>query len=538
MVSCPGCGAGMRFDPISQMVKCDHCDTKIVPEDAAATQFAGETPVYDSTMYTCPQCGAELVSDDDTAATFCSFCGASVMLEGKAVKMVAPSYVIPFKLAKERCAENYKKIIKKALFAPNSMRSEEQISKFRGIYMPYWNYDFHQEGLASIVVNKSHRRGDYIITDHYAVNADMQADYRGFAFDASSSFSDELSEAIAPFNVRENKKFNPAYLSGFYADTADVQAGVYEGQARAMAAADIEMELLKRPECHGANVENDSQLKDSVRVTNAQVSYFPVWFMANRNKDYVSYAVINGQTGKVAADIPIDYPKYILGSLILALPIVLVLNLFFTLKPSLILCIAIAFAVISHILSNSQLNILFTREHNLNDRGLQSVAGVDSKTQAILNEQGKKPPKKTKASGNIAGTVILLSSVAVVFGMFSENGVVLFFLFFIVIWVATLVTSIRAASKSKSKVVSSTEVYKMPAGEKMKVLIKPILAEVLGVILLVLNPYQDIVYYSGILVIMVLVLLCFWDLVRIHNKLTKRMPRQFGKRGGDEHEGI
>ena len=48
---------------------------------------------------------------------------------------------------------------------------------------------------------------------------------------------------------------------------------------------------------------------------------FPVWFLSYRKKDRVAYATVNGQTGLVVADIPIDPKRYLLGSLLLAIPI-------------------------------------------------------------------------------------------------------------------------------------------------------------------------------------------------------------------------
>ena len=58
---------------------------------------------------------------------------------------------------------------------------------------------------------------------------------------------------------------------------------------------------------------------------------FPVWFMSYRKNDRVAYVTINGQTGKISADVPIDEKKYALGSLILALPIFVLLNFFLSL---------------------------------------------------------------------------------------------------------------------------------------------------------------------------------------------------------------
>ena len=63
----------------------------------------------------------------------------------------------------------------------------------------------------------------------------MNCHYKGVSYDASSSFDDSLSEAIAPYDVKNMKAFTPSFLSGFYADTADVASDVYRTEARNIA---------------------------------------------------------------------------------------------------------------------------------------------------------------------------------------------------------------------------------------------------------------------------------------------------------------
>ena len=46
------------------------------------------------------------------------------------------------KITKEQSGELFKKAVSKALFAPDYMKDETTIEKFRGIYIPYWVYDF------------------------------------------------------------------------------------------------------------------------------------------------------------------------------------------------------------------------------------------------------------------------------------------------------------------------------------------------------------------------------------------------------------
>ena len=61
--------------------------------------------------------------------------------------------------------------------------------------MPYWAYHVSQKGPVVLRGEKSKRRGDYIYTDHFNINGDMDCQYKGISFDASSSFDDNISEA-------------------------------------------------------------------------------------------------------------------------------------------------------------------------------------------------------------------------------------------------------------------------------------------------------------------------------------------------------
>lgn len=53
----------------------------------------------------------------------------------------------------------------------------------------------------------------------------------GIAYDAAADFSDELSGAIALYEMEEGVPFTPAFLSGFYADAGDVDSNVYRQDA-------------------------------------------------------------------------------------------------------------------------------------------------------------------------------------------------------------------------------------------------------------------------------------------------------------------
>lgn len=347
MYACPNCGGNLKFDIPSQQLGCEYCQTLVDVYSFEDKNPAAEKQTeFDATVFSCPQCGGEIMSTDTSAAEFCTFCGASTILHSRLTKEKRPDYIIPFLKTKEDCKEAYAKMMKKAIFAPDALKDPKYIDGFRGIYMPYWAFYLTQDGAFSLKGTKSKRRGDYIYTDHYLLTGEMDAYYKGLSYDASSSFDDHISKKIAPYDVKGMKEFTPAFLSGFYADTADVTPDTYENDAKNIAIQTSTNAIYR--EFNGVRL--DSVLSpDSLntQVKEVDSTMFPIWFMSYRNAGRVAYATINGQTGKVVTDLPVDVRKYATSSLLLALPIFILLNLLFTIRPFVLLVITAVLALIS-----------------------------------------------------------------------------------------------------------------------------------------------------------------------------------------------
>ena len=489
MYECPSCGAGLEFNPKTQKLECKYCNSSFNPNELEEKlkDAKGENgfsvanskdengnekvDVYDAIVFRCTQCGAELITTDETIATFCSYCGSSAVLEKRNEKKVAPSYVIPFTKSKEECEQAYKKKLKKAFFAPSDMLKTQQVEKIRGIYMPYWVYSFEKEGEQTDTGSRYARRiGDYVYYDDYTIKTNINAKCSGITHDAASNFSDDLSEAIAPFSMKEKKDFSPTYLSGFYADSEDVNGDVYKEESRKIANQQASRELKKDSTYsrYGSKPMVNMEDKDT------KLGLFPVYFLATRNKkeDRISYAVVNGQTGKVAAEIPIDFKKYLIVSLILAVGLFFVLNGFLTLTPTKIIIVSIVFNIISLIISNSQMNKVIAREKMIDDKGNVSKKSINNtmkidKNKVLLNKKKKQ--------------------------------------------------------------------YKAKMSEKFPKIIKPLIGLIIAIAIFVLKPVSDVYYYSGAIASIVMTIWSFADLVKEINLLTTRKLPQLGKRGGDEN---
>lgn len=372
MITCPGCGGNLKFDIARQLLHCAYCDNNFDPYDFDSKTEDGK-PVkdYETVVYTCPECAGEIESTEEEVTGFCPFCGASTIFYSRLSKELKPDYLIPFKKTKQDCKDAYIQRAKKSIFLPKAYKSAEYIDGFRGIYMPYWSYDVFQRGKINGVGEKKYRKGDYIIHEHYNLDGDIDAFYNGISYDASSSFSDDISERIAPFDVKEKKFFTAGFLSGFYADSADVDASVYSEEAVEFSKEVSISQIENDPEFKGISVDKKkSSIPTAVNKTNRTL--FPVWFLSFRHKDRVGYITVNGQTGKVAADLPIDLGKFFLIAGALAVVLFLILNFIFTLKPSVVSALTIVMGVLSFGLFISEKSKIKQREEMIGDKGVQN----------------------------------------------------------------------------------------------------------------------------------------------------------------------
>lgn len=521
MYECPNCAANLKFDIPSQKLKCDHCGTLMDPYEFQKERDVEETAVgedeYEVTIFTCPQCGGELISDDTTAATFCSFCGGSAILDSRISKEKRPQHIIPFQKTKEDCKEAYGRLMRRAFFAPSELKDKEYIERFRSIYMPYWVYNFEKQEHVAFTGTQTERSGDYKITNYYKIESDVEAKHKGLAFDAAESFSDNLSNAIAPFEWREARPFTPSFLSGFYADTGDVAAVVYEEDAETLVHQDLCREMQMRTRCGKFQLGDDFVRAMKPRVTSRELAMFPVWFLTYRKKDRVSYVVVNGQTGKAAGDIPVDKSKYLWGSLLLALPIFVLMNLLVSMRASTMLGLTAVLALICCVISVLQSKRLRARKLGTDDKGRWGSVNVKEPAGVSFNFEWK----------SLAAPIVLLVITLSYFAQTSKVSVMI-----VVLCIAMF---LRAKGKSATPVkLKRRRRQGISWGEFFRSIVKPGIGGLFAVLVLLVNPVSDLYYYGAALCVMALIGWNILDMIGNYNLLAARELPQFHRRGGEE----
>lgn len=309
---CMNCNGSMVFDPSTQQMRCEHCGSTCGPEDFDAAQDR----TSGLATFVCQNCGAELEGTDDSLVGFCPYCGGQSIVSRPGAD-TAVEGIIPFQVTRESCIEAYGAYAQRIPYLRREFRDPEHIKKFTGIYMPFYQYDA-EFGATHVVGEQSRRHANYTEVLTYAVDVDLEGSYEhGTPFDASKYLDDEISARCMPFDAAEVRPFRPSYLAGYYADASTVEPELYYEDAKVQAEADLLAEISERVEAdHSVPVKANSHI--DTEVTGHHSVLFPLWFLTWRNDDRVAYAVINGQSGQVVSDLPLDLKSFALGSVLIS----------------------------------------------------------------------------------------------------------------------------------------------------------------------------------------------------------------------------
>jgi DNA-directed RNA polymerase subunit RPC12/RpoP len=262
--------------------------------------------------YICPSCAAEIICDDTTVATSCPYCSNPTVIPGRFTGQLKPDYVLPFKLDKNTALVTLNKFYKRKKFLPKSFAAKSHIEEIKGIYVPFWLFDGESEATMRFRGTKVRKyvQGDYEITDteYWRVTREGNVAFEKVPVDGSSKISDAHMDAIEPFEYSELKPFSSAYLPGYLADKYDVDAETCSKRANERIRNSTENAFTSTISGYSTLIREFS----NIYLKKGEVKYvfMPVWLLSTKwsGNDYLF--AMNGQTGKLIGDLPVDKGRY------------------------------------------------------------------------------------------------------------------------------------------------------------------------------------------------------------------------------------
>lgn len=326
---CPNCDGELLFDPKSGKYKCEYCYSLFSQEElddmrqdtstesdtsreGNAFHEAGDSKEQDAVIYTCPSCGAQIVTDETTAATFCYYCHNPVVLGGRLEGRFLPDKIIPFSIDKKEAEQRFLDYVGSKKFIPRAFFQKKQIEALTGVYFPYWLYDTSLQGELQAEATRVRIwiTGDEEFTETkiYSVERDGQVELSNLSENALKKANRTLSEGVLPYHFEDMKDFKMGYLSGFLAEKRDIEKDVLE-QGMRQEMQEYAGHLIRESiEGYDGVVVKDCDF----HIDHDEWTYvlLPVWTVTYKGRNgKMYYYSMNGQTGNVCGELPIDYKK-------------------------------------------------------------------------------------------------------------------------------------------------------------------------------------------------------------------------------------
>ena len=324
---CPCCDGKISFDSTLQKMLCPYCGTEFDMETLKGYDdvLKEEQPddlhwqidednqwradeLQGMNVYNCQSCGGEIIVDENTAASRCPYCDNPIVMTRKLSGDMRPDYVIPFKLDKNAAKEALKKHFEGKRLLPKAFKEENHLDEIQGVYVPFWLFDADVDAniryRATRLRHWSDSRYEYTETSYYAVTRAGKVGFQRVPVDGSSKMADDLMESIEPFRFEDAVDFQTAYLAGYLADRYDVTAEQSIERANARIKRSTEQAFAATVKGYSSVVPQNSSI--SLKNGTAKYAMYPVWLLnTNWNGKKYTFAM-NGQTGKLVGDLPMD----------------------------------------------------------------------------------------------------------------------------------------------------------------------------------------------------------------------------------------
>ncbi|GMU81083.1 MAG: hypothetical protein AMXMBFR47_09540 [Planctomycetota bacterium] len=331
---CGECGASLVYKPGTASLACEYCGhvNAIAPGGApvAEEDFLAQLARLEAGEATterirakCDACAAEVDPPANVTAFACPFCGSDIVATAKSVRQIKPRAVLPFKVERPAALALFQKWLRSRWFAPNALRRFARVDhRLSGIYVPCWTYDSR-----TFSEYTGQRGDDYWDTETYTVQENGRTvtrtrqarrtrwtSVRGSVrnqFDdllvlASGSLPKKYSERLEPWDLANLVPYSDAYLSGFQAESYQVDLAAGFETAKGLMEPKIRSTIC-------ADIGGDHQRIDSVRTRYFDITFkhilLPVWISSYRYRARVFRFLVNARTGEVQGERPYSWIK-------------------------------------------------------------------------------------------------------------------------------------------------------------------------------------------------------------------------------------
>ncbi len=320
--------------PAAAAAPCPHCGSPLVGEERFCSACGGALPGAEPRgvaepveELACRGCGSRFAVTAERRSYVCPYCETAYVLElvGDGVARAAPEFVIGFTVTPEQALEKFRAWLRTSgWFRPGDLvRQAHDPTEFHGVYFPFWRLTALLESTWRAQIGEYwYRTETYTTTDSKGNTVTRTRQVRetewwplsgrfhqfvyGYLVEAGHQLTQPEVERVFPYQLEYLRRYEPRYVAGWPCEQPDIDQP--EAFARGRAALE---EMQRRAITGFLPGDTHSGLTHQTRIwrESADLCLLPLYTVTYRYQGKPFRFLVNGQTGRVAGDMPVSWRR-------------------------------------------------------------------------------------------------------------------------------------------------------------------------------------------------------------------------------------
>jgi len=325
---CRHCGGTIAYSAEQRQLTCPYCGgsqaiaAEEVGQRAAEFEFTLETMARaqygwgeERRELACASCGSVVAVAPDALTSRCAFCGSNrVHARDVTGDLLRPTALLPFVVDQERVQALVADWLGRGWMHPPELRNVRALQELAGVYLPFWTFDAHIVADWKAEVG-TERTKQYYEDGEWKTRTIIDWNWRSgrvhLPIDdhlvvGTAHVSRVILSKVVPFELSKLAEYDPGYLAGWQAKVYDVQL------QDAWEVAKEEMRGRAKNACHrdtGSSHVRNFRMQADFADERWRHILLPVYLASYPFEGRTFQVMVNGQTGSVAGQKPVAWPK-------------------------------------------------------------------------------------------------------------------------------------------------------------------------------------------------------------------------------------
>lgn len=259
----------------------------------------------------CNNCGARILLDPKSLTHICPFCGSSSVIQHAFDHdKMRPRYLVPFKVEDQAAKDGIQTWLGSSWMTPSDLQQRAGLDVLTGIYLPYWTFTANCSADWKAQVGHTRTRGTgknrQTYTEWRWESGSVSERFRDLLVAGTNKLNQRLLHEVSAFDMGSLVEYDTSYLAGFNAQTYDIGRDSAWTTGREMMREATRMAC--RRDASTSKIRNFSMTLDFKDETWRYI-LLPVYLSTYRYENETYSVMLNGQTGQITGQRPVDWRK-------------------------------------------------------------------------------------------------------------------------------------------------------------------------------------------------------------------------------------